>query len=322
MAAISIVASLGYLWIEGWSWKDSMYMAVITVTAVGYHEVHPLSDAGRYWTTFVLAGGLTGLGMWFAIVTAALVRVDLGNYAKTRTMKKLKRIRDHMIVCGGGKMGVQIAHELIEAGEKFVVIERDEEAVEILRRISPDVIVLEEDATNDRALAMAAVERAKGIVTCLSDDADNLYLCLSARHLNPDLTVVARAEGDSVIEKMYRAGADHVVSPNVTGAVWVATVLIRPSVARLLDVTTPGRQRKRRLDHAIVGDGSPLVGKTLAEARIPDRTGLVVLAIQHTGSVTDEIDFNPGATTELKAGDQVIALGNDQQIERLRTYLG
>ncbi len=321
MAAITVVAALGYLWIEGWSWKDSMYMAVITVTAVGYHEVHPLTEAGRYWTTFVLAGGLTGLGMWFAIVTAALVRMDLGNYAKARTMKKLQRIRDHMIVCGGGKMGVQIAHELLGAGEKFVVIEQDEEAVARLRRISPEVLVLEEDATNDRALTTAAVERARGIVTCLSDDADNLYVCLSARHLNPDLTVVARAEGDAAIEKMYRAGADHVVSPNVTGAVWVATVLVRPSIARLLDIATPGRRRKRRLDFAVVGDASPLVGRTLAEASVPDRTGLVVLAIQHRDSPSDEIDFNPGAATELRAGDQVIALGDDEQIERLRRYL-
>ncbi len=322
LAIITVVGALGYLWIEGWSWKDAMYMAVITVTAVGYHEVHPLSDAGRYWTTFVLACGLTGLGMWFAIVTAALVRMDLGEYGQIRTLKRLKRMKDHVIVCGGGKMGLQVAQELHSAGQEFVVIERDPEALEELRALSSEIIVLDEDATNDRALTMAGVERASGLVACLSDDADNLYVCLSAHHLNAKVAVVVRAEGSAAIEKMYRAGADHVVSPNVTGAMWVATVLVRPSVAALLDVATPGRERKRRLDHATVGEGSRLAGKTLAEARLPHHTGLVVLAIQRRGSSSDEIDFNPGAETELQAGDQVIALGEDHQIRKLRQYLG
>ena len=314
--------AVGYRWIEGWTWDDALYMTVITITAVGFHEVHALSNEGRYWTTFMLAGGITGLGMWFALVTASIVRMDLGNnYTRRKTMKRLKRIRDHIIVCGGGRMGLQVVHELENAGQDFVVIDWDEEAAEALRRISPDVLIVPDDATRDRVLRTAGVERAKGLVTCLSADADNLYVCLSAHHLNPELVIVARAEGKPATAKMYRAGANHVVSPNVTGAVWVASVLVRPSVASILDVTAPGQHLSRRVDHATIGTDSALVGKTLGEAGIQNETGLLVIAIRKHHSTADDVRFNPDAATELGAGDDVIVLGNDEQIRHLRSFV-
>ena len=314
--------AVGYRWIEGWTWDDALYMTVITITAVGYHEVHALSNTGRYWTTFMLAGGITGLGMWFALVTASIVRMDLGNnYTRRKTMKRLKRIRDHIIVCGGGRMGLQVVHELENAGQDFVVIDRGEEAAEALRRISPDVLIVPDDATRDRVLRTAGVERAKGLVTCLSADADNLYVCLSAHHLNPELVIVARAEGKAATAKMYRAGANHVVSPNVTGAVWVASVLVRPSVASILDVTAPGRHLSRRVDHATIGPDSALIGKSLGEAGIQDETGLLVIAIRKQDSTADDVRFNPDAATELGAGDDVIVLGDDEQIRHLRSFV-
>ena len=321
IVVLNAVGAAGYRWIEGWSWDDALYMTVITTTAVGFHEVHPLTSAGRTWTTFVLGGGLIGLGMWFALVTAAMVRMDLGNNEKRKTMKRLKRIRDHVIVCGAGRMGLQIIRELDHAGQEFVLIERDEDAAESLQKATPQVLILADDATKDRALVEAGVERAKGLVTCLSDDADNLYVCLTAHHLNPDLTVIARAEGKPAIDKMYRAGATHVVSPNVTGAIWVASVLVRPSVAALLNVTAPSHDVSRRIDHATVGPQCALAGKTLDEARIPDVTGLVVIAIRKDGHGHDEVDFNPDAATELGVGDDVIVLGENEQVRKLRAYL-
>ena len=321
IVVLNVVGAAGYRWIEGWSWDDALYMTVITTTAVGFHEVHPLTSGGRTWTTFVLGGGLIGLGMWFALVTAAMVRMDLGNSEKRKTMKRLKRMRDHVIVCGAGRMGTQIVHELNHSGQEFVVVERDEDAAESLQKTSPQVLILQDDATKDRALAEAGVERARGLVTCLSEDADNLYVCLTAQHLNPELTVIARAEGKPVIDKMYRAGATHVVSPNVTGAIWVASVLVRPSVAALLNVTAPRHNVSRRIDHATVGAQSALAGKTLAEARIPDATGLVIIAIRKDGRGHDEVDFNPDAATELGVGDDVIVLGKDEQVRKLRAYL-
>lgn len=323
LLALTAVGTVGYHWIEGWNWADSFYMTIITITAVGYHEVYPLSQTGRYWTMFLLAGGLTGLGMWFAVVTASLVRMDLGNqYRKRKTMKGIARMKDHVIVCGGGRMGRQITHELRDARQDFVLIERDEDAIRSLRGLSTDALIVEDDATKDRALREAGIERAKGLVSCLSADADNLYVCLSARHLNPDLIVVARAEGKPAIDKMYRAGATHVVSPNVSGAVWVASLLVRPSVASFLDMTAPGSHLTRHIDHATVGGTSQVAGLSLAEARIPQETGLVVIAIRKDGLDHDDVLLNPPADTTLRPGDDVIVMGDDEQIKTLRNYVG
>ena len=249
-------------------------------------------------------------------------------------------MKDHVIVCGGGRMGLQVVHELEQAGQQFVVIERDEEARQALRRVSADILTVSDDATRDRVLREAGVERARGLVTCLSTDTDNLFVCLSARHLNPDLVVITRAEGPTATAKMYRAGADHVVSPNATGAVWVASILVRPSIASMLDVTAPGRHLARRVDHATIGAGSALAGKTLAEARarvreqaaqlrgrggvrtgIQDETGLLVIGIRKEDSSHDDVRFNPRADTRLGAGDDVIVLGDDEQIRKLRSYV-
>lgn len=323
LVALVIAGTIGYHWIEGWNWADCIYMTVITITAVGYHEVYPLSQEGRYWTMFLLAGGLTGLGMWFALVTASLVRMDLGNqYRQKRTMKRLARMKDHVIVCGGGRMGSQVMHELRDSNQEFVLVERDEKAIRALRRVSPDVLVIEDDATRDRVLGEAGIARAMGLVTCLSADTDNLYVCLSARHLNPDLVIIARAEGEPAIDKMRRAGANHVVSPNVAGAVWVASVLVRPAVASFLDVTAPGSHLSRHLDHATVAAGSRVAGSTLSQARILDATGLLVVAIRKQDSTHDDVLLNPPGDTILEAGDNVIVLGDEEQVGRLREYVG
>ena len=320
--ALTIVGTVGYMEIEGWSWEDSLYMTVTTETAVGFNEVHALSSAGRYWTMLVLGGGLTGLGMWFALVTSWVVRMDVGKrYKRRRTMKKASRCKDHVVVCGGGEMGRQVVCELQKAGKPCVLVERDGAAVRGLRKTWPGALVVEDDATDDGVLLEAGIENAAGLVACLSSDTDNLFVCLSARHLNPALAVVVRAEGDAVVAKMRRAGADHVVSPNVTGAIWVASVLARPSVASFLGAAAPGPQLSRHLEQVAVRPGARLAGATLADARLPARTGMVVIALRKANSGTDEIAFNPGADTTLEPGDDLIVMGTDDQIRKLREYL-
>ena len=318
---LTAVGATGYRWIEGWSWGDCIYMTVITISAVGFHEVRPLSDAGRYWTTFVLGGGLTGLGMWFAVVTASMVRMDLGNYARRRNMKRIKKLEGHVVVCGGGRMGIQLVRQLDASGQAFVVIDRDPEAKRAICAASSDAIVVTDNATDDKVLLRAGIERARGLVTCLSADADNLYLCLSARHLNSELVVVARADGQSAVRKMYRAGADHVVSPNHTSAVWAASILVRPAVAAVLDVAQPGSHLGRQVDVATVGRDSPLVGRTLAEANIPDQSGLVVIGLRRADG-GGSVELNPPASAVLEAGDDLIVMGDDRQVTTLRSYVG
>jgi len=316
------VGTVGYAWIEGWNWADSFYMTIITITAVGYHEVHPLTQAGRYWTILMLIGGLTGLAAWFALITTSMVRMDLRNtYRKRATMKRIRRMKDHVIVCGAGRMGTQVIVELIGAKKDYVVIERDPEAGKALRNVDPDVLIIDGNAAEDRVLRRAGIDEAMGLVTCLSADADNLFVCLSARHLNAKLLVIARAEGKSTTAKMYQAGANHVVSPNVTGAVWVASLVTRPSVASFLDVTTTGVHLSRHIDQATIGGRSRILGQTLEEARIPERTGLVVIAVGKQGAAGKDILFNPRADMQLDAGDDLIVLGDHDEVDRLREYV-
>ena len=320
--ALILVGTIGYELIEGWNWADAFYMTIITITAVGYHEVHPLTETGRYWTVFMLIGGITGLGMWFALVTASMLRMDLRNtYKRRKIMKRLGRIKDHVIVCGGGSMGRQLMQELEGAKKQCVIVERYPEAVEALQKINPDVLVIEDNATEDRVLTEAGIDRAMGLVTCLSGDTDNLFVCLSARHLNPKLVVIGRAEGDDSTAKMYRAGADHVVSPNMTGALWVASLLVRPSAASFLDVTSSGLGLSRHINQVTIDAASGMAGLTLSDARIHKETGLLVIAIRKGGHAPDETIFNPNAATRLEAGDDLIVLGNDEQIRQLRAHI-
>ncbi len=320
--ALILVGTIGYELIEGWNWADAFYMTIITITAVGYHEVHPLTETGRYWTVFMLIGGITGLGMWFALVTASMLRMDLRNtYKRRKIMKRLGRIKDHVIVCGGGSMGRQLMQELEGAKKQCVIVERYPEAVEALQKINPDVLVIEDNATEDRVLTEAGIDRAMGLVTCLSGDTDNLFVCLSARHLNPKLVIIGRAEGDDSTAKMYRAGADHVVSPNMTGALWVASLLVRPSAASFLDVTSSGLGLSRHINQVTIDAASGMAGLTLSDARIHKETGLLVIAIRKGGHAPDETIFNPNAATRLEAGDDLIVLGNDEQIRQLRAHI-
>ncbi len=319
---LTAMGTVGYVLIEGWSWEDAFYMTVTTETAVGFNEVHPLSSPGRYWTIFVLGGGLTGLGMWFALVTALVVRMDIGNtYRKRRIVKRANRLNQHVIVCGGGAMGRQVVYELDGADKPWALIERDPAVVEALRRTWPDGLIVTEDATRDDVLADAGIAGAHGLVCCLSLDTDNLFVCLSARHLNPDLVVVGRADDESGTAKMRRAGADHVVSPNVTGAMWIASVLARPSVASLLGEPTPGPHFSRHMEQVTVGPASEAAGSTLAEAQIPAKTGMVVVALRKAGSAPGSATLNPGAATRIEAGDDLVVFGDEDQVAALRDYL-
>ena len=320
---LNVAGTLGYIAIEGWSWNDSLYMTAITLTAVGYHEVYPLTQAGRNWTMGLLAGGLTGLGMWFALVTSVVIRMDIGNtYKRRKTMQRLRRLKDHIIVCGGGRMGRRVLHELDREKKSFVLIDQNRDAIRSLRRTWPDALMIQDDATDDQVLMDAGIERAAGLVSCLSDDADNLFVCLSARQLNKEFDIVGRAEDEATVAKMYRAGANYVVSPNVAGAMWVASVLSRPGVAAtLLNAAEPDSHLLRYLEQASVGARSKLVGVTLAEARIPETTGLVVIALRKVDAEAGEITFNPGASARLHAGDDLIVLGTEKQARRLRAYL-
>jgi voltage-gated potassium channel len=208
--------------------------------------------------------------------------------------------------------------ELMSLGQKFVVIERDPQRLEWIHERDPEVLTVIGDATLDANLRESGIAKARGLLTCLSADTDNVFVCLSARDLNPDLTIVARALEEGSMEKLYRAGANHVVSPNVSGAIRMASMLLRPEVVSFLDIVTRSEGLQLRFEQAVVESKSQLAGKTLIEARIPQETGLIVIAVRKQIDETRKFVFNPAAETRLEIGDEMIVMGRPDQVARLR----
>jgi voltage-gated potassium channel len=314
------VGTIGFLLIPEYNLSDAFYMTVITLSAVGYEEVHDLGTGGRVFVSFLILGGLTMLGVWFALVTSAIVEMDLAHVFLTRrTMKKIETLKDHYIVCGAGRTGRQVARELQAAGKRFVVVEKEKDRAEALRSELGEVLIVEADATRDEALVEARIGTAAGLVTCLSADTDNLFVCLSARDLQPGLTIVARAYNEQTLQKLYVAGADHVVSPNLSGGMRMAAMLLQPQVVSFLDVATRSEELDLRLEEVHVPPESPFEDQTLAEARIPSKTGLIVIAARHADAPGRDGPwvYNPGPDHRILAGDVLIVMGREEQIDLL-----
>ncbi len=233
---VFIVGTVGYKLVEDWGWLEAFYMSVTTVTSVGFMEVRPLSPVGRTLTMGLIALGITGLGIWWALTTALIVELDLGGVLRRRKiMRTIEALNNHFIVCGVGRMGRVVVTEMMQAGHDFVVVENNPDRVATLVDSFPDILVIEGDATREQTLHNARVDKALGLAACLAEDADNLLVCITARSLNPRLTTVARAYNEESVEKLRRVGADHVVSPNFTGGIRMAFTLLRPHVVNFLD---------------------------------------------------------------------------------------
>lgn len=319
-AVLLLFATVGYRFIEDWSWFDAFYMSVTTVSSVGYSEVHPLSSPGRTFTTFVIALGVTGLGIWWALTTALIVELDLGGaLRRRRKMKNLENLKGHFIVCGAGRVGRMVVEEMKRAGTSMAVIESDPGRAASLEEADPELLVLCADATKERVLTQARVEHARGLAACLADDADNLLVCLTVRDLNPQLATVARAYDEESMDKLRRGGADHVIAPTLTGGIRMASTLLRPHVVSFLDTAVLGPDVDLRLEEAEIPESSPLAGRTLAEVEIPKRTGMIVIALQRGGDRRDQV-YNPGPDVRLSAGDVMIVMGAEKQLDSLDAY--
>lgn len=318
VAVLTVIGTLAFLQFPGWTLSDALYMTIITLSAVGYDEVRPLSDQGRFVAAFLLAGGITSMGLWFALITSAIVEMDLTNVIRHRkTRRKMMQLKDHIIVCGAGRMGLQVMRELIHAGVPYVAIEQDPERAEQIRSMRDDILVVEADATRDESLDEAHIWTARGLIAALPDDVANLFVCLSAKGLRPDLEVVARASEEEGIAKLRKAGADHVISPTITGGSRMASILLRPQVVSFLDVVTGDEELKLRLEELAVPADSRLAGQTLSEAQIPSKTGLIVIAIRHADDDGAFI-YNPGPHEQIRANDVLIVLGGPEQIDSLQ----
>ncbi len=316
--SLFLVSSAGYMLLEGYTPVEAVYMTVITLSTVGFGEVRPLSDAGRLFTVGVIIVGVGTGAYLFSTLAEYIVAGELtGNLRQRRMAKKLAKLREHYIVCGFGRVGEQVAMELHAQRLPLVVIDQNPAVMDHCDRY--DIPYVIGDATDDDTLRQAGIERARGLVAVLDTDADNVFVVLSARALNPNLMIVARAATEDAERKLLKAGADRVVSPYVMAGNRLVSLLLRPNVVHFLDTALRSAELELWLEEIEVHPDSPLVGKTLEEAQIRSLTGANVLAIVRP-SEHRMVDWSPHL--RLQAGDILITLGRQDQVAALAQLAG
>ncbi|MEM6336428.1 MAG: potassium channel protein [Bacteroidota bacterium] len=309
---LSITGMVGYRLLEGWSLMDGLYMTFITLTTIGFAEVAPLSFGGRIFTIALGTVGIICIGFIVTRITQLLVARQRLRERHIRRM--INRLSDHYIICGFGRIGARIASDLWKAGKSFVVIEIDEEKLEHLD--GTDYLYIDGNAEQDAVLQRAGIERASGLITTLREDSSNVFVTLLGRELNPSLFIMARSSTTDNVRRLRRAGADKVIAPYEIGADQMARVILKPNVNRFLEKTVRGHSDDLRMDEISVKPGSSLENKTLIEADFRQEYGSIVIGIVSADS--DDIIFNPKATTRLQAGDVLIVLGTAEMFERLQ----
>jgi voltage-gated potassium channel len=315
-----VVGTAGY-WIIGggeWALIDCLYQTVIGVTTAGFGEVIPLSGTpwGRPFTMLLLLGGLVAVG-WF-VTTAAAVLIEgelLGLRWRKRMEKQVKKLTQHIVVCGAGTTGIHVIRELAATGTPFVVVEAKEPvAREISTEFGCPVVV--GDATHDDSLVEAGVERARGIIAALTDDRDNLYVTVTARALNPAARIVSKAIDGRAEAKLRRAGADSVVFPNQIGGMRMVSEMVRPEVVSFLDVMLREKDRTLRIDEIPVATGSQLENRRVGEIDFAGH-GLLLLAAKQTNGGAPRYVYTPGPDHLVEGGHVLIVLGEPERVKQL-----
>lgn len=314
---IGIIAfgTVGYIAIEEWPLFDALYMTVMTVTTVGFGEVHPLSTTGKAFTICLMLGGIFTLFYAAGEVIRAIVSGEVqGLMGKKRMEQSLAELRDHIVVCGYGRMGRLVCREFSLQRVPFVVVDH---AADLLTSFKiTHGLAVHGDATSDEVLKHAGVERARGLVTVLASDADNLYITMSARLLNERLFIVARAEADRAEPKLRRAGANRVVSPYTMGGYRVANAVLRPTVVDFLDLASRAEHMELQIEEIQISSQSSLAGRSLKDSKLRQEYGIIIVAIKKT---TGEMVFNPPSDATIHAGDILITLGHRHQLDQLET---
>jgi voltage-gated potassium channel len=314
-----VIGTLGFRLVEGWPLFDAFYMSLITLTTVGYGEIHPLSLHGRIFASFLMLVGVATVFVSFAILGDTLLRLELGHYfERRRRIRMLQQMTGHYIVCGAGRVGRSVVLELLRGGARVVLIDNDPERVKWAEALG--VVTLTADASKDETLRQARIDAAAGLVSAISSDAENVYVTLAAKVLNPRLQVAVRASDEQAEEKLQRAGATTVLTPYTYIGHRLAQSLLRPHVVSFLDVASAfGRTD---LDLAIeqlpVAPGSFLSSKSLAETHLGRAYGVIVLAVRRQNGA---MEFNPQPDVRLTAGDVLIAMGERQKLKQLESDL-
>ncbi len=320
ISILIIIGTIGFILIEGWSPIDALYMTFISLSTVGFKEVAELSLSGRLFTIFVIMLGMIVIAMLSASVTSLFVRNELLAKRKRQKMKKeIAKLEGHTILCGAGDTGTTVIEEFIRAKKQLVVIENIQELLEELELTYPEVYFLHGDATKDEILHEASIEKAGGLITSLSIDADNLFVVVSAKSINPNMIIISRSVDSHTEKKLYRAGANYVISPNIVEGMRMAAVMLRPTVVSFLEVMMRSDEFSYRMEEVNIPKGASINGKTLKDAEIPQKTGLIVIAVKR--ATDSKMLFNPSSSTTLQENDKLIVLGDPEKMDKLNTLL-
>ncbi len=300
--------TFGYITIEGMKFLDALYMTVITLATVGYKEVKDLDQEGKIFTIFLI---FAGFGVFTYSITEGIRIIIEGEikelFRERKMKKKIEQLRDHYIICGFGRMGSIIFKELKSNNIPTVIIEKDKSVIPE----DEDIYYIIGDATKDEMLKLAGIEKAKGLISVLSSEAENLYVVLTARDLNPNLFIVSRAIDKANERKLKRAGADRVVSPYLIGGLRIAHLILRPTVVEFLEFATHSEYSDIQMEEVRVYAMSDLVNKTIAQSGIK---GVIVMGIKRSDG---KIKFNPKPDTVIKEGDILIVIGEQDKISEL-----
>ena len=309
---IVVTGTLGYTLIEAWPLLDSLYMTIITITTVGFREVRELSATGKFFTIGLIICSVGIVAYLVRQLAGVIVEDEIRRLMGRRKLEKaINRLRDHYIVCGHGRIGSYICEEFRDEGLPFVVIERDEH---VIRSMGEGLVYVRGDATDEKTLIDAGVKRAKALITAVASDADNLYITLTARGLNPNLYILSRATEEKAERKLISAGANKVVAPYLIGAHRMAMAIIRPAVVELMEIAMKRESLHLQLKEIKVNDTANLPGTILRESGIRSKLDLIVVAIKkEDGSML----FNPAFNTSIEKGDTLITLGQKANLDSL-----
>ena len=309
---ITIIGALGYHFIEGWGLIESFYTTIVTLSTVGYGDFYPSTWEGRFFTVILIVFGvgtmLYTIGLVGETMFEGRLRILLG---RGKLEKIIEKMDNHYIICGCGRIGYHICRELAEAKVAFVVIDSNPGVIQKVE--DEGFVYYRGDATQDKTLLGAGIKKAKGIVSVLPTDAENLYVILTAKELNPNIYILSRSEEEESVHRLLRAGADRVVSPYILGGTRMAMAILRPAMLDFVEITTMRQSLELRMEELTICDRSPLIGKSVEEAKIRQDYGLIIVAVKKD---TGKMIFNPLATYNIEKGDRLIALGEEENVSR------
>ncbi len=312
-----LTGTIGFTLIDHYPPFDAFYMTLTTMTTVGYGEVHPLSQAGRIFNSFLIFFGVGTIFIAIGAMTQTIIELEFGDaIGQRRNRRMIDKLKDHYIICGFGRVGRGAASELQHAGVPFVVVDISLERVE--RALRAGMLAVAADSTRDDTLHQVGIERASGLVAALATDADNLFVLLSAKGLNPHIYVATRAAEEGAEEKMRRAGADAVFAPYAITGHRLAQSLLRPHVVQFLDFTTKDIGEDISIEQVRVSESSDLASKTIREMQLGRDLGVIVMAIRKRDG---QMLFNPTADTAVQGGEYLIVMGRLENLRTLETLI-